>query len=239
MILTFASRAFQDVFSPAIRAVFWKVLGVTILALAVLWFAVREAFAAWVIPLVAPYLPNLPEWAGWLTLILAVIWSLGLAALLAMLIAPVSAIVAGVFLDDAAEIIEIRDYNADPPGKALPVGESILSSIRFFLVVIAANLVALLLLLVPGVNLIIFFVVNGYLLGREYFEFAASRHIGQAQARELRSRNQGKVLLAGFLIALFLFVPILNLLTPLFAAIFMVHLFKGISAEQAGRRSVR
>jgi tRNA-dihydrouridine synthase A len=45
-------------------------------------------------------------------------------------------------------------------------------------------------------------------------------------ARAYRRANQGKVMLAGFVVALFLFVPILNLLTPLFAAVMMVHLFK-------------
>ena len=39
---------------------------------------------------------------------------------------------------------------------------------RSSVAVMAVNLVALLLLLVPGVNLIAFYVGNGYLLGREY-----------------------------------------------------------------------
>lgn len=39
----------------------------------------------------------------------------------------------------------------------MPIGEAVVSSIKFFGVVIAGNLIALLLLLVPGVNLIAFF----------------------------------------------------------------------------------
>jgi len=228
MILNSATRALTDIFSPAIRSVFWKVLGLTIVALVALWFAVRESFLYWVMPWVEPYLPGLPDWAGWLGTVAAVIWAIGLAAAVAMLIAPVSAVVAGFFLDEAADAIENKDYPADPRGTPLPLSESLLSSVRFFLIVIAANIVALLFLLVPGVNLIIFFVVNGYLLGREYFEFAASRHLGAAGARDFRSRNRGTVTLAGLLVALFLFVPVLNLLTPLFAAVTMVHLFKAL-----------
>jgi CysZ protein len=226
MILTSATRAFGDIFAPAIRGVFWKVLGLTLLALAALWLAIREAFVSWVLPWVAPYLPGLPDWAGWLAVVSSFIWAIGLAAALAMLVAPVSAVVAGFFLDDAADVIEKRDYPADRPGTALPLGQSLASSLRFFLVVIAANLAALLLLLVPGVNLVIFFVVNGYLLGREYFEFAASRHLGVDGARAYRRANRGTVMFAGLVVALFLFVPLLNLLTPLFAAVMMVHLFK-------------
>lgn len=236
MILNSAMRALADLFSPAIRPVLWKVLGLTVLALIALWLAVREAFVHWVMPWIEPYLPGLPDWAGWLAVVAGVVWAIGLAVAVAMLIAPVSAVVAGFFLDDAADAIENKDYPADPPGKPLTIAESLLGSLRFFLVVVAANVVALLFLLVPGVNLVIFFLVNGYLLGREYFEFAASRHLGVAGARAFRSRNQGTVTLAGLLIALFLFVPLLNLLTPLFAAITMVHLNKALGGRQIAVR---
>ena len=60
-------------------------------------------------------------------------------------------------------------------------------SAKFFVVVIVGNLIALLLLLVPGVNIAAFFVVNGYLLGREFFEFAAMRHRSPDEAKALRS----------------------------------------------------
>jgi CysZ protein len=228
MIFTSAVRALSDIFSPAIRPLLWKVLGLTVLALAALWLAVREAFLYWVMPWISPYLPGLPDWASWLGMVMTIFWAFGLAVAVAMLIAPVSAVAAGLFLDDAADAIERKDYAADRAGTPLTLTESLLGSLRFFLIVIAANLAALLFLLVPGVNLVIFFLVNGYLLGREYFEFAASRYLGVAGGRAFRARNQGRVTLAGLLIALFLFVPLLNLLTPLFAAVTMIHLFKAI-----------
>jgi CysZ protein len=231
-----AIRALADIFSPAIRPVLWKVLGLTLLALAALWLVARQAFLYWIMPWIEPYLPGLPDWAGWLGVVAAFVWGVGLAVAVAMLIAPVSAVVAGFFLDDAADVIEKKDYPADPPGRPLALGESLVGSLRFFLVIVAANLIALFLLLVPGVNLMIFFLVNGYLLGREYFEFAASRHLGVAGARALRSRNPGTVTLAGLLIALFLLVPVLNLLTPLFAAVTMVHLFKALHRRDVAVR---
>lgn len=239
MITDAASRALAEIFSPAIRTVFWKVLGLTLLALAALWLVVREAFFAWAMPWISGYMPDLPDWAGWLTVLAGFLSAVGLAAALAMLIAPVSAIIAGFFLDDAADLIEKKDYPADPPGTALPLVTSMMASLRFFLVVIAANLVALVFLLVPGVNLVIFFLVNGYLLGREYFEFAASRHLGLEGARSYRRANQGRVTLAGLVIALFLFVPVLNLLTPLFAAVLMIHIFKASRLEDALRSPAR
>jgi CysZ protein len=234
MIYAAATRAFGDLFSAPIRGVFWKVIGLTLLFLVALWFVLRLLFLDFAMPYIAAWLPNLGEWTGWIGLFAAIISAIALAAGLAFLIAPVSAVVAGLFLDDAADTIEKQDYASDAPGQALPLAQSILSSLRFFLVVIAANLVALIFLLVPGINLVIFFVINGYLLGREYFEFAASRYLGVERARAWRSRNQGRVWLAGLAIGLFLLVPILNILTPLFAAIFMVHYVKALMRREAG-----
>lgn len=234
MIYSTAIRAFGDLFSAPVRGVFWKVIGLTLLFLVALWFVLRLLFLDYAMPYIEAWLPNLGEWTGWIGLFASIISAIGLAAGLAFLIAPVSAVIAGLFLDDAADKIEKQDYGSDAPGQALPLGQSILSSLRFFLVVIAANLVALIFLLVPGVNLVIFFVVNGYLLGREYFEFAASRYLGPERARAWRSRNQGRVWLAGLAIGIFLLVPILNILTPLFAAIFMVHYVKALMRREAG-----
>jgi CysZ protein len=131
--------------------------------------------------------------------------------------------------------VERTDYPADPPGKAMPAIPALWMSLKFLGVVILGNIVALLLLLVPGINIAAFFLVNGYLLGREFFEFAAMRHRPQADAKAMRRRNRGTVFLAGLVIAGLLAVPLLNLLTPLFAAAMMVHLHKMVAAQEGAR----
>ena len=229
MILDAARRSLANLFAPETRGVFWKVLGLTALVLVVLWFALRESFLAFAMPWLSAAMPDVPDWAGWLTFVIGIFASLGLALALALLLAPVTAIIAGFFLDDVAEVIEKRDYPTEPAGKALPMGEAILGSVKFLGVVILGNIVALFLLFIPGVNLIAFFLVNGYLLGREFFEFAAMRFRTPAEARLFRSKHSSTVFLAGLLIAGFLAIPIVNLLTPLFAAGLMVHLHKLVS----------
>ncbi|SEL93361.1 CysZ protein [Xaviernesmea oryzae] len=186
-------------------------------------------------PYLTQWLPDLAGWEGWVVFVAAILAGLGLALALALLIAPSTALVAGFFLDDIAEDIERRAYPDDPVGQPLPLGEAIAGTIKFFGIVVLGNLIALLLLLLPGVNLVAFFLVNGYLLGREYFEFAAMRYRQPHEARLFRARHSGTVFLAGMLVAAFLAVPILNLLTPLFAAGLMVHLHKALSARDAGR----
>jgi CysZ protein len=235
MIFDAARLSLANLFAPETRGVFWKVLGLTLLALVVIWFGLRETFIAFAWPwLEGAFMPDLPDWAGWLTLVFGVIASIGLALGLALLLAPVTAIIAGFFLDDVAEVIEKRDYPAEKPGVPLPMGQAIAGSIKFLGIVILGNLIALFLLFIPGVNLVAFFVVNGYLLGREFFEFAAMRYRPPAEARLFRSKHASTVLLAGLLIAAFLAIPIVNLLTPLFAAGLMVHLHKALSRKDSG-----
>ncbi|MBP1849451.1 sulfate transporter family protein [Rhizobium halophytocola] len=231
MIFDAASLALKNLTAAETRKVLWKVLGLTALVLVGLWIAFRETFIAFALPWLQGFFPDLPEWAGWLTFVFGILASIGLALALALLLSSVSAIIAGLFLDDVAEVIEARDYPDQPMGRAMPMGEAILSSIKFFGIVVIGNIFAFMMLLVPGINIVAFFLVNGYLLGREFFEFAAMRYRSPAEARQFRAKHSTTVFLAGLLIAAFLAVPILNLLTPLFAASLMVHLHKKISAR--------
>ena len=231
MILDAARAAAGNLFTAEFRAVFFKTLGLTLLALAGLWFGLKETFDWLALPWIDALMPGLPSWAGWLSFVTAIAAGIGLALVLALLIAPVTAIVAGLFLDDAAETVERVAYPQDPPGRPVPAIPALVMSLKFLFVVILGNLLPLLLLLIPGINIGAFFVVNGYLLGREFFEFAAMRFRSVEEAKLLRSRHSGTVFMAGLLIAGFLAIPILNLLTPLFAAGLMVHLHKALTAR--------
>ena len=232
MILEAARAAASRLLTPEYRAVLYKSLGLTLLGLIAIWFGLRELFDWLALPWIDVLLPNMPGVADWLSLAAAILTGLALAFGLALLVGPVSAIVAGLFLDDVAELVERTDYPRDAPGRPVPLLQSMVLALKFFLVVIAGNIVALFLLLIPGINIIAFFLVNGYLLGREFFEFAAMRFRSEPEAKALRSKHAGTIFLAGLVIAAFLAIPLINLLTPLFAATMMVHLHKMISRRE-------
>lgn len=229
MILEAAAAAAGRVLTREFRAVLFKSLGLTILALIGLWFAITGLVDWFALPPLLEMMPEMPGWVSWFGFAAAILAGLALALGLGLLIAPITAVIAGFFLDDVAEIVEREDYPQDPPGRVLPMMAAALVSVKFLALVVVANLFALLLLLIPGVNIAAFFVVNGYLLGREFFEFAAMRFRSEADAKALRRRHAGTVFLAGLVIAGVLAIPVVNLLTPLFAAAMMVHLHKMIS----------
>jgi len=216
-----ARLALDEIFSPPFRTVLWKSVGLTLALFLAIWFLV-EGFLVHYLTL--PY--------GWLETGLEVFSGLTLVLALAFLIAPATSLFAGIFLDDIAEVVESEHYPGDRPGKALTIFEGILTSVRFFAVVVLVNLLALPLVLFLGFGVVIFFVANGYLLGREYFDLAARRFHDRRTAKILRLRHSGRIFLAGLVIAGFTAVPILNFLAPLFATAFMVHVQKRIQKRE-------
>jgi CysZ protein len=220
-MLAAAGQAFQELFTPPFRAVLIKCVAFTIGLLALLIAVIVWGFgyfAAW-----PGWIETTIQWLGGLALVVGSIF----------LIPPVTSLIAGLYLDDIAAVVEQQHYPSDPPGRELPTLQAIGLALKFFIVVLLANILALFLLLVPGVNLIAFYLGNGYLLGREYFELAAMRHLAPAEARRLRKANRLTVFLCGLVIAGLASVPILNLVTPLFATSFMVRIYKGL-ARRAG-----
>jgi CysZ protein len=214
-----AIQAFGETFSPPLRRILVKSIGLAFLLLIVLGMILQGAITH-LVALPYPF-----------DMALAIFTALGIIAGAIYLMPPITSLVAALFLDDIAEQVERRNYPADPVGKALPITTSVLLSLRFFGLVLAVNLIALILLILPGVNIAVFFIANGYLLGREYFELAAMRFRPIDEARALRRANALRVFLAGLVIAAIVFIPILNLITPVFATAFMVRMHKKISRE--------
>jgi uncharacterized protein involved in cysteine biosynthesis len=84
-------------------------------------------------------------------------------------------------------------------------------------------------LLIPGVGTVLSLLVTGWLLGREYFELAALRHIPLKAADSLRRRHSLAILCSGLLIAVLAAIPFIDLVAPLFGVALMVHEFKRYS----------
>lgn len=57
----------------------------------------------------------------------------------------------------------------------------------------AGNMLALILMRVPEVNLIAHCIINGHLLWGEYFEFGAMRFMSQTEERQFRQSDSGAI----------------------------------------------
>lgn len=194
--------------------------------------------AVWLLEHFLPSSIDLP-WIGridWIGTMLGLGLGVALAVLSVFLMVPVASAFSGLFLDRVAEAVEARHYPGLPPAQPQSLWDTLIGSVNFLGVLILVNLLALILWPLAGPFVpVLFWAVNGYLLGREYFELAAQRRMTRAEARALRRANGGQIWLAGGLMAVPLTIPVVNLLVPVLGAATFTHLFH----RMQGRRPAR
>ncbi|MCE8526298.1 EI24 domain-containing protein [Ruegeria pomeroyi] len=213
---------------------FRKVLGLGVGLTLALLVAVYALFL-WLIQwLVGPEvtLPVLGEvtWVGGLLSVSSLIFMLVLSV---FLMVPVASAITSMFLDEVAQAVEDRHYPHLPAVAKVPFGEALKDTVNFLGVLIAANLAAFVLYaMFAPFALFIFWGLNGFLLGREYFTLAAMRRVGRAEARRLRSKHLMTIWLAGALMAIPLSVPLVNLLIPILGAATFTHIFHAVNGTR-------
>ena len=130
------------------------------------------------------------------------------------LMVPVAAVFSGLFLEDVVQAVEDRHYPTLPPATPLKLSDSLIDALNFLGLLVAANVLALILYFFAGPFIpLVFWAVNGLLLGREYFTLVAMRRLGRQGAKALRARHAGQVWLAGALMAAPLSIPVLGVAT--------------------------
>lgn len=210
-----ALDAFAQIFSPPFRVVMAKTFGLTTAFLVLAGFGLDRLGVSLVH--VGP---------GWLQTLISIALALGVIVGMILLAAPIASLVASFFLDDIAARVEGEIDPNGTPGRPIPFWPSTLMGMRFAVLSFLVSVVVLALTLLTGIGLFAFFLLNGYLLGREYFELAAMRHMSPLEARLLREEHGLETFLAGVMVAGFVAVPVLNLLTPLYATALMTRVYK-------------
>ena len=229
MIFSSFLAAVRQLGDPRFRRVLLLGVGLTLLLLVAVYAAFLAVIQSFMpetidIPLVGP--------VGGLDTLLSVGSFLFMIGLSVFLMVPVASVFTGLFLEDVADAVEARHYPHLPPAPGTGRWEAMVDSINFFGVLIGVNAVALLLYAFAGPFIpVVFWAVNGFLLGREYFQIAAMRRLGRQGAKDLRSRHMGKIWLAGTLMAAPLSVPLVNLLIPVLGAATFTHLFHRLHAK--------
>jgi len=222
-------RAVEQIRDRRFRNVLLKGLGLTVGLLVVVSIAM-----IWLVSFMVPDTLSLPflgevSWvegvAWWASVLLMIVLS-------AVLMVPVAAAFTGIFLDDVADAVEARHYAHLKPAPDVPMMDTIRDSLGFLGVVAVVNLIALILFFFVGpLAPILFYVVNGYLLGREYFQMAAMRRLGRAEATLLRKRHTLQIWIAGTLMAVPLSIPLVNLLIPILGAATFTHMYHRLAGR--------
>jgi len=162
----------------------------------------------------------------WLELIANAAIALGAPVLAWLLFPTVVSVVVTLWFERAARAVEARHYPELPAPRKQSFAELIVPPLRLAVLGILLNLIALTIFWLVPVYVFVFYGLNGYLVGREYFELVALRRLPWREVRQLRRRHRLSVLIAGVAIAGMLSIPLVNWLTPVIAVAFMVHIFE-------------
>jgi CysZ protein len=209
-------RALGDLLSPPLRKVVALSLAIAIATFIALWIAV--AFTLGHLPTVGWRVVN------WL---IDVAGAVGVLVLSWLLFPAIVTMIMGLFLEPVAAAVEELHYPDRGPPRPLSIGEAAWAGVRLMLFSLVLNVLALpLYLLLPGLNILVFLGMNGYLFGRQYFELIALRRLNPDTANQVRHRFAGRVFSGGVIIAGMFALPLINLVVPVFATAFMLHLFE-------------
>ncbi|MGJ5175075.1 sulfate transporter family protein [Bradyrhizobium oligotrophicum] len=231
-----AIKAISQILSPPMRTILWRSIGLALVLVTVLAIGLQRlltwlatAGEGWAEAMLGPNFHGALEVLSWIISIAA---GFGVVFGGIMLMPAITSLIASLFVDDVADLVEREHYPAERPGQALPVGIALIEGVKAAALTILIYLVALPFVLLAGAGFVIFFIATAWLLGREYFEMAAMRFRSPAEAKAMRRDNAVTVFIAGLFIAAFVSIPIVNLATPLFGMAFMVHLHKRLSGAR-------
>ncbi len=235
-MLDAAFKALSQILSPPMRSILWKSVGLALVLIVAAAVALQRLLSwlagsgeLWAETMVGSDYHTLINILAWIVSIAA---GLGVVVGAVFLMPAITSLVASVFVDDVADVVEREHYPAERPGVALPVGRAIVEGSKTALLTILVYLIALPFVFIAGAGFIVFFIATAWLLGREYFELAAMRFRTPEEAKLMRKQNGATVFTAGLFIAAFVSIPIVNLATPLFGMAFMVHMHKRLSGPR-------
>ena len=165
---------------------------------------------------------------GWLDKVVDII-GVGLVSVVALLLFPFTFPLAiSLFYDGVIKQVEKKYSESNFAVVEIPLRRLVFMEGRFLLITVLLNILLLPLYFIPVLNIMMFFfyyVVNGYLLGREFFMMVAIRYLNIKEAKALRKKNRWKVTAAGVSILLLSLLPVVNLFVPILICVFMVHLY--------------
>jgi CysZ protein len=160
----------------------------------------------------------------------------GIAAVVLALLAAgvllrgVAVLVIGLFADEIVQAVEAKHYpTALTASRKVSLARSVgmgLGSAGRFVVVNVALAPLYLILLATGVGpAILFFLVNGWLLGRDLSDMVAVRHLAPAELRAFRGSTALSRFALGLIGTGLFVVPVVNLAAPVISAAMATHWF--------------
>lgn len=209
------ARAIRQLPDPRFRRVLWTGVAGTLVIYILVYLAVGFGLAK--LQLFG---------VGWANAATEILGGLAVFAVTLLLFPTIATLLMSFLQETVAEAVEGRYYPSLPAPRRQGWLEALGIALRFGGLALMINILALpayFFLLFAGIGAGLYYVVNGYLLARDYFEMAAGRRLEPAKVDALRRRHRLRLWFLGAILAFLSTIPVINLLAPLIATAAMVH----------------
>jgi uncharacterized protein involved in cysteine biosynthesis len=225
-MITALRRTLADLLDPRLTWTLLKSLALSAAAYAAVW-----ALAWWLI--------MRSRWAeaAWLDHTLHILGGAGVMALSLLLFPSVFVVLQSLFLDGLADRIEARHYPHMGAARGTGLREGLLMAVRVMLLMVAVNLLMLPVYIAGslffGAGMMLYYAVNGWLCGQEYYAQAAMRRMTRKEVRQWSARNRLTIWMTGTIITLLGTVPVVNFAAPAIGCALVVHMARLLRPPRA------
>jgi uncharacterized protein involved in cysteine biosynthesis len=209
-----AFRAIQSLFAPGMVFILLKSILITLVALSAFFIGSSTLFFS---------LFGADSWLSWLG-------SIGSGIMAWFLFPAIMPVIVNFFDTRIVRLIEEQEYPGAAKAVEPPFMKEFLHDAKFTAKALLLNLLALPFYLIPIVNLLLFYGLNGYLLGKEFFIMVARQHMPIESAVELHRRHSQLAGLGGTALAIMATIPIVNLFAPIWGIALMVHVYHSVQS---------
>jgi uncharacterized protein involved in cysteine biosynthesis len=229
MIIAFVN-AFRDFSNKSYRNIAWKGLVGSLLIFILVWIVIWLALE----PLESFLTGSFFGLYDWFSQKLTSFFS-GLFIIIFawFLFPPTVMLVISFFLEQTIDTVEKQHYPNLPAPHEQSILKNFLYTMRFTAISLSLNVLVIPIYIIffflGPLNLFVFYGLNGYLLGKEYFELITNRRLKPQDGIYLYKAAKGRVFIAGVIITFLMTIPIINLVAPVIATAAMVHLVQGWS----------
>ena len=233
MIFRAFLTSLEQIWHPSFRRVFIMGVSITLVVFVVLFWALLELW------------PEDVALTGWWIIDAPLNWLLDFSVfptvfaflfLSWFLFPAVATLVLSFFLDQIVTAVEEEHYPDVEASGPTSLSRGTYLAARMGLVVLLVNFLALpayLLLLFTAVGpFILFFLLNSFLMGREYYALVSERHFQPDDSKRPARAKPDQIFLGGGLVMALFLIPVLNLAAPILGAATMTHIYHAAREQQ-------
>ena len=164
----------------------------------------------------------------WLEWFLDILGGGAVFILLVLLLPTLVGLIASIMLESICRSVELVYYPHLPKAQGQNLYTGVLVGLKFTGTMIVLNIIFLPLMVIPPVYIFASWVLNSYLLSREFFELVAYRRLDKVNVNRMYKKFRFTLIGYGLVIAFISIIPVINFIVPLFGTAVMLHAFQRI-----------